>query len=196
MKIFALEYPLSATDSGHTPFRVWPDSCWILSRRPVFVPGFAPRFIGVPAIAVKISRLGKCVEPRFAPRYYAEWTAAIINLPAMPDSTPREALWESGYIPVFDNTLVIGNWVPLDPNPLPASLRLTLSGSTQRETEIPSLPAAAFDGAIHLLSAHNTLKMGDMILFPLSEGAFILDEGLHARITSGDAPELISTPYK
>ena len=75
MKIFALEYPLSATDSGHTPFRVWPDSCWILSRRPVFVPGFAPRFIGVPAIAVKISRLGKCVEPRFAPRYYAEWTA-------------------------------------------------------------------------------------------------------------------------
>ena len=46
------------------------DSSILYTGRPFFVPDYAQRFVATPTIVVRTGRLGKCIAPKFAHRYW------------------------------------------------------------------------------------------------------------------------------
>ncbi|MDE6010320.1 MAG: hypothetical protein K2F87_02580 [Muribaculaceae bacterium] len=193
MKIYA-EFPSTAQEPGRI---VWPDSCWLLSDRPLFVPDFAPIFMAQPMYAAKIGRLGKCVAPRFAARYVTRLTAALVILPA--DALRRI----SSGIPLppedycFDNAVVIGDWQEGDALPDLGIDMLYPAGAelTDVMTLAPGIPRhyPALTEAIVTLSQRNTLKMGDVILIPMPVEPIPLTE--EARINIAPASPEAPLPF-
>ncbi|MDE6271984.1 MAG: hypothetical protein K2M31_03150 [Muribaculaceae bacterium] len=182
---------------------IWPDSCWILSNRPVFIPDFDEYFIGVPALAGKIGRLGKTIAPKFARRYIGSLSAAIIIL-----SKNVEKTLEAGNIPAgssicFDNSIILGDWVDIDNNEIPEKpLTLRLEeffipdidkedrDAPWYDFEIKIAPESLFSTIVETSRRH-TLKMGDIILHPLVNYSIDLRENENIRIS---IPELSPTP--
>ncbi|MDE5773876.1 MAG: hypothetical protein K2H86_05415, partial [Muribaculaceae bacterium] len=93
---------------------VLPDSVGLINDRPLFVPDFDNGAVGYAAVAVKITRLGKCIEERFAHRYHTEYAPALV---VMPSSAAQ--MLENGVTPpatelCFDSAVVTGRWTVHD----------------------------------------------------------------------------------
>ncbi|MDE5842696.1 MAG: hypothetical protein K2H35_03035 [Muribaculaceae bacterium] len=164
--------PAIAPSAASCPWTVWPDSCWLLSNRPLFVPDFAPEFIALPALALKIGRLGKTVALRFAHRYISEFTAALLILPRR----AAEA-WAAGENPpaadlCFDNAIVVGDWMKLNPDYLTDTIKFNIFITDQKQNKSKQMHLYATPAEIYPLicdtSKTNILKMGDLMLLPLS----------------------------
>ena len=54
-----------------------PDSALLKNNKPFFLPDFSSEIHYETEVVVKISKLGKSIEPKFAPRYYDELTVGI-----------------------------------------------------------------------------------------------------------------------
>lgn len=150
--------------------------CWISfadnalsqSDKPFFVPDFAPEFSAAPALAVKICRLGKSVETRFASRYWCEFTGCI----SFRAQTLAQDLAMAG-LPAdmalsFDKSLFTGDFLPA----------VLLSDSCKLEMIVDESVVASFlvadlissvDEVISAVSNDNTVKIGDIIIPALPE---------------------------
>ena len=49
-----------------------PDSALLKNNKPFFIPDFSNEIHYETELVIKFNRLGKNIEPRFAPRYFAE----------------------------------------------------------------------------------------------------------------------------
>lgn len=85
------------------------DSCILYTGRPFFVPDFAQTFVATPAIVVRMNRLGKCVAPKFAHRYWDAFTAAFAVRACHSDDSRLTGLDRA-----FDGAAIVGEWVPVD----------------------------------------------------------------------------------
>lgn len=191
MKIYA-EFPITG-DRATIPL-IWPDSCWLLSDRPLYIPDFAPEFVAIPALACKVGRLGKCVAPRFASRYAGSWTAALIILPESALQLLSEGVMPRCSEWCFDNSLVIGDWQAeplrsLDISVEPADKWVPAGLSVLTESA-----SAALMQSLCNLSEHNTLKMGDLILVPLPVPPIPLAEGMNVAIRAMDYQQAPDSP--
>lgn len=54
-----------------------PDSAILKNNKPFFLPDFSSEIHYEAEVVVRISKLGKGIEPKFAPRYYDEVTMGI-----------------------------------------------------------------------------------------------------------------------
>ncbi|MCM1005976.1 MAG: fumarylacetoacetate hydrolase family protein [Prevotella sp.] len=75
MKIIALwnnyGMPEAEATSEARPVTVWlSDSCLLREGRPFYVPDWDDDFRLFPSVAIRIDRLGKGIQPRFASRYW------------------------------------------------------------------------------------------------------------------------------
>ena len=154
-------------NAGSCPFSWFliADSAVSNTGKPFYLPDENGRILATLSVAIKISRLGKSISPKFSYRYYSEMAPAVHFY--MPDM--EKELHEMG-LPTdpahnFDRALMVGDFIPFKPE---SEFRLSLN-----ET-----PAAVFsftnlfpdiDESISLLSSFNTLKMGDLILPGLSD---------------------------
>lgn len=92
-----------------------PETAYLRTGHPFFVPHFAKPCVVVPHLAVHISRLGRNVEERFAYRYYDAITVGVNfvakNLfeQAIAHSNP----WSCAT--GFDNAATVGHMEPLNP---------------------------------------------------------------------------------
>lgn len=91
-----------------------PDSALLKDGKPFFVPDFSEDLQYEAELVIRISRLGKNIAERFADRYYDAVTVGI-------DFTARDLqkeLRSQGYpweiCKGFDNSAVIGNFLPVD----------------------------------------------------------------------------------
>lgn len=84
---------------------VIPDSAIGRDSQPWFLPDFGTDWRGYEAVAVRISRLGKGIAPKFADRYVDAittlWVAEADNVAA---------------IDFMDGRVVTGKWLPLEPD--------------------------------------------------------------------------------
>ena len=181
MKIYA-QFTSNRQEPAHL---IWPDSCWLLSDRPLYIPDFAPRFAAIPALAAKAGRLGKNVAPRFAGRYLTRWTSALIILP----QSAIDLLDNGGVPPAdqycFDNAIVIGNWLLSDEIP-PFDLYISNPRSSDADISLSIAPdKEPVVRALCDLTRYNTLKMGDIIMAPLPIDPIPLSERLSLRISAG-----------
>lgn len=194
MKIFAS----FSTDKQERVRIVWPDSCWLLSDRPLYIPDFDPEFNALPMAAYRIDRLGKHIAPRFAHRYISNFSAGVVVMPekalqALLSGFPVDAM---NYC--FDNSIVIGNWQQTPVEEVVCKVMFPYSSSHEEsfQSAYPNIENVFY--ALSDFSRFNTIKMGDVMLLPLSIPAIKLKDNLQLIINTPDSNELplVNTRFK
>lgn len=154
MKLLALLRQPGCPVMNPPVIRHYPSSAIIVNGKPFFVPGFGDRWEARPGVALRICRLGKSIESRFASRYY-DAVAPVINFVPV-DFEHRPEL--GGLLTAIDSTVAMGPWQPLPESGTPWEL----DGFGTRITLPPSHVNA--DEAVAVLSRYAMMQMGDAVM--------------------------------
>ena len=125
-----------------------PDSAIQRDGKPFFIPPTAQHWRYMPAIAWRVSRLGKNIAPRFASRYYDAWCPCVLTK-GDTEGTGALALCHEG-------ALIHGEWRTESTDPVVFSL------GNNHATLTPDPESAV--RAIAEISAYGTLKIGDILI--------------------------------
>lgn len=131
-----------------------PDSALVRPGLPLFLPDFAGQWTATLHPALRVSRLGKGISRRFAPRYYDAVTL-ILRLSPEPSRKFPGALAAA-----FDGCVQLGQW---HGTAIDSTVDITVAGRSI--TLSPDSFAA--DEAIEAVSRYLTIRNGDIIA-PLS----------------------------
>lgn len=160
------------TEDGAVPYYYTvADFSMVKSDNPVFLPENDTRFEIYPSVAVRITRLGKFVAPRFAERYYEEMTVGVSVVAATRLQELRQAGLPWSEAVTFDRSLPLGNLLPKGEFES-EELRLTLTrgGNVASEDVIEyslSQLKMTIAETIAWASRYGTLKIGDLLLVGL-----------------------------
>jgi acylpyruvate hydrolase len=141
-----------------------PDSCILKNNKPFFLPDFSEDIQYEIEVVVKITRLGKGIEPGFASRYYGELTVGI-------DITARDIQnrmsdarlpWELSKC--FDGAAPLGKFIPLTSvkNIDDLNFRLDINGKTVQSGNTSDMVFST-NKIVSFVSRYFTLKTGDLI---------------------------------
>ena len=157
-----------------------PDSALLKDSKPFFIPDFSKRVDYETELVVRICRLGKNIAPRFAHRYYDAVTVGI-------DFTARDLQnklraegkpWEISK--GFDNSAVIGDFVPVgrfkDVQNL--NFHLNIDGNKVQEGHTCDM-IFKIDDLIAYVSQFYTLKIGDLLYTGTPVGVGPVSIGQH-----------------
>ncbi|RLJ64416.1 2-keto-4-pentenoate hydratase/2-oxohepta-3-ene-1,7-dioic acid hydratase in catechol pathway [Lacinutrix venerupis] len=162
-----------------------PDTAILLKKQPFFIPEFSQDVHHEVEVLVKINRVGKYIDKKFANKYYNEIGLGI-------DFTARDLQaklkekglsWEKAKS--FDGAAVIGDWLPKtefkDLNNLNFSLKKNDKTVQQGNT---NLMLWKIDEIIEYVSKYFTLKIGDIIFTgtPAGVGKVIANDKLKGYI--------------
>jgi len=133
--------------------------------KPFFIPDFSEDMQYETEVVVKINRLGKCINRKFASRYYDEITVGIdMTARDLQRKLKKEGLpWEISKS--FDNSAVIGKFVSLSEegwNIDAIPFRLDIDGKTIQQGNTADMIFKT-DKIIEYISRFVTLKTGDLI---------------------------------
>ncbi len=141
-----------------------PDSAIVLKNQPFFIPEFSNDIHHEVEILIKINRIGKHIDKRFAHKYYDEiglgidFTARDLQSQLKEKGLP----WEKAK--GFDGSAVIGKFLPKksfkDLDKINFSLKK--NGVVQQKGNT-SLMLWKIDELIEYISKYFTLKIGDVI---------------------------------
>ncbi len=145
-------------------FFMKPDSALLLDNKPFFLPDFSKDLHHEIELVIKISRLGKNIEAKFAHRYYDEiglgidFTARDIQRHLIEKGLP----WEKAK--AFDSSAVLGKFLTKeelgDMNQILFSLKKNGEVVQAGDSQLMIFP---FDTIIEHVSKYVTLKIGDLI---------------------------------
>ncbi|MCQ2340846.1 MAG: hypothetical protein MJZ48_00065 [Paludibacteraceae bacterium] len=121
------------------------DASLLNQRKPFFVPDWAQDFRYIPCVVARICRLGKCIDQRYAARYY-DAVASGLDFVAYDLLNTHYA-----QATAFDNSLCVGEW------------RTTTEADETTRQQIAQ--------AIHQASQIVTLRMGDLVYIDLAQEA-------------------------
>ncbi|GAL81651.1 MULTISPECIES: fumarylacetoacetate hydrolase family protein [Algibacter] len=141
-----------------------PDTAILLKKQPFFIPDFSDDVHYEVEVLVKINRVGKHIDRKFAHKYYQEiglgidFTARDLQAKLKAKGLP----WEKAKS--FDGAAVIGDWIPVEEvenvDDINFSLKkndfIVQNGNT-------SLMLWKIDELIEYVSKYFTLKIGDII---------------------------------
>jgi 2-keto-4-pentenoate hydratase/2-oxohepta-3-ene-1,7-dioic acid hydratase in catechol pathway len=162
------------------------DASLLKDGKPFYIPDFSSDVQYETEIVVKISRLGKSIDRRFAHRYFDEVTVGIDMTARDLQNKFRETGLPWELCKSFDNSAVIGQFVRLadleyDFNDLP--FHLDVNGRTAQEGNT-SCMLFKIDEIIEYVSRFVTLKIGDLIYTgtPAGVGKIHIDDHLEGFI--------------
>lgn len=135
------------------------DSSILPNGRPLFVPDWATDFVGTLCAVFRVNRLGKCVAPRFAHRY---WDALAAGLLTHGVDAAGQAIADNALTRAHDGALVLGQMVNRDSLPDSGILQWTVSNTWQGQLSLEGLIDHA-ESTLSLVSQYMTLKMGDLL---------------------------------
>jgi len=148
------------------------DSSLLKDGKPFFIPDFSSDMQYETEVVVKINRLGKCINRRFASRYYDEVTVGIdMTARDLQRKLRKDALpWELSK--AFDYSAVTGKFVSLekegwDINSIP--FRLDIDGKTVQHGNTENM-IFKINEIIEYVSRFITLRTGDLIFTGTPEG--------------------------
>lgn len=146
-------------------FFLKPDSALLIKNQPFFYPEFSSQVEHEIELVVRIDKVGKCIEERFAHRYYSSVALGI-------DFTARDLQREakSKGLPWtlskgFDGSAVVSDFVPLSDlggDVQHLSFSLARNGQTVQEGNTADM-LCSVDRMISYLSRFMLLRTGDMI---------------------------------
>ncbi len=141
-----------------------PDTSILLKKQPFFIPDFSDDVHHEVEILVKINKVGKYIDKKFAHKYYDEiglgidFTARDLQAQLKAKGLP----WEKAK--AFDGAAVVGKWLPKakfqDINNINFSLKKNEEIVQAANTE---LMLWKVDELIEYVSKYFTLKIGDII---------------------------------
>jgi 2-keto-4-pentenoate hydratase/2-oxohepta-3-ene-1,7-dioic acid hydratase in catechol pathway len=156
-----------------------PDSALITGNRPFYLPEFSTDMHYETELVVRIHKLGRHIEERFAHKYYADITVGI-------DFTARDVQqrlksqglpWELAK--AFDGSAVLGDWVPLgDRNIQDLHFHLDKNGKTVQQGHTADM-LFQVNQIISFVSKYFTLKIGDLIYTGTPAGVGKVEIGDH-----------------
>jgi len=148
-----------------------PETAVVLHRQPFFIPDFTQDVHYEAEVVVRINRLGKHIEERFAHKYYDAVTLGI-------DFTARDLQaklkakglpWERAK--AFDGSAVVGTFLPKDKFAELNNLNFELhkNGNVVQKGNTSNM-LNSIDQIIAFASQYFTLKIGDLIFTGTPEG--------------------------
>ncbi len=148
-----------------------PDTAILPKNFPFFIPDFSSDIHHEIEVLVKINRVGKHIDPKFAHKYYDEiglgidFTARDVQAKLKDQGLP----WEKAK--AFDGSAVIGDFLPKSEFKSLENLtfELTNNGETA-QTGDTSHMLWKIDELISYVSQYFTLKIGDIIFTGTPEG--------------------------
>lgn len=171
MKVIVFGNNLKGDDGpADTSWYVVADSAISNSGKPFFIPD-GEKVEAALGMAVRISRLGKSIAPRFARRYYHEIAPAVhFRLPEKMRGL-RERMLPVSPAVSFDRSVMTDFYREVE-NPKDLNLSMRINGK-----EVLSLTTEDFSKPIEELigefSKTNTVKIGDVIVPCLTKGVEI-----------------------
>ena len=158
------------------------DSSILYTGRPFFVPDFAGQFVAAPSIVVRMGRLGKCVAPKFAHRYWDAMTAGF-SVVAHDDVDSRLTAIDRA----FDGAAIVGDWMPVAEveHPLQAVLEFMVDGTVVSRHCLADM-AWPLDEMVAAVSTRCSIKMGDLLFTGDAAPAMPLAPGMHMTARLGD----------
>ena len=148
-----------------------PESAQLKDGKPFFIPDFSKEVHYETEIVVKLNRLGKCIEERFAHRYYDEITVGI-------DFTARDIQrdlkqqglpWEVSK--AFDNSAAIGRFISKNEfqDIQNINFHLDIDSKIVQKGNTSDM-IYSIDKIVAHVSQYFTLKIGDLIFTGTPEG--------------------------
>ncbi|PXY42562.1 2-hydroxyhepta-2,4-diene-1,7-dioate isomerase [Flavobacterium cheongpyeongense] len=141
-----------------------PDSAVLLKQHPFVIPEFSEDIHHEIEIIVKINKVGKYIEPKFAHKYYEEISVGIDFTARDLQATLKEKglPWEKAK--AFDGSAVIGDFLPktLFSSVENINFELTNNSKTVQKGNT-RLMLWKIDELISYVSQYFTLKIGDVI---------------------------------
>lgn len=156
---------LSNEVPGEPVFFMKPDSSLLRNNDPFYIPEWSNDIHHEIELVIRISRLGKGIEKRFAHRYYdriglgVDFTARDVQNELKSKGLP----WEKAK--AFDRAAVIGNpflGKEIFPDLKNIQFRLDINGTTVQDGN-SGLMIYDFEDIISYVSKYVTLKIGDLI---------------------------------
>ncbi|WP_303317349.1 fumarylacetoacetate hydrolase family protein [Flavivirga abyssicola] len=158
-----------------------PDTAILLKKQPFFIPDFSDDVHHEVEVLVKINRVGKHIDRKFAHKYYKEiglgidFTARDLQSKLKAKGLP----WEKAK--AFDGAAVVGNWMDVSEFKDVDDINFSL----QKNNEIvqkgnTSLMLWKINELIEYVSKYFTLKIGDIIFTgtPAGVGKVIANDKL------------------
>lgn len=151
MKIVGITYC-----EGTKQLYLKPDSALLVGGKPFFLPPFGEQVVAHWCLVGRINRLGRNIEEKFAHRYYDAYTWGL-NIQVLDELQKgyKGDAWTRAT--AFDNSLVVGEMVPVTEPLLKANWVCTL------------------EQAIAQSSRYITLRMGDLVAVDSVEPPFLLE---------------------
>jgi 2-keto-4-pentenoate hydratase/2-oxohepta-3-ene-1,7-dioic acid hydratase in catechol pathway len=148
-----------------------PDSAVLLKQHPFVIPEFSEDIHHEIEIIVKISKVGKYIEPKFAHKYYDEisvgidFTARDLQMKLKAKGLP----WEKAK--AFDGSAVIGDFLSKEQFSSLENITFELTNNGKSvQTSDSSYMLWKIDELISYVSQFFTLKIGDIIFTGTPEG--------------------------
>lgn len=173
-----------------------PDTSILLKGQPFFIPEFSQDVHHEVEVLVRINRIGKHIQPKFAHKYYdqiglgIDFTARDLQAKLKAKGLP----WEKAK--GFDGAAVVGKWLPKEslPHVDDLTFSLTKNGETVQSGS-SSLMLWKIDELIAYVSQFFTLKIGDIIFTgtPAGVGPVAINDNLVGTL---EGQELFSIKVK
>ena len=162
-----------------------PDTAILPKNQPFFVPDFSTDIHHEVEILVKINKVGKYIDKKFAHKYYnqiglgIDFTARDLQSDLKAKGLP----WEKAK--AFDGAAVVGNWLPKThfENVDNINFRLDKNDQTVQNGNT-NLMLWKIDELIEYISKYFTLKIGDIIFTgtPAGVGKVVANDQLKGYI--------------
>lgn len=200
MKIFSIlnNYNTGLNESNTHSGTFWtivPDSVMLRSGKPMFLPQEDKSYMICPSICLRIGKLGKRVESRFAYRYIDAMAPATAIIPCEAIPKFQEEVIPQGGDWLFDGAVIIGDFtdIPQGKEELERTLKeatisLNHNGKNTKwegarmHREVPEI--------ISSISYYNTIKSGDMILAGINTLGVLAHIDTPAEATLNGIPRL------
>ncbi|MDG2397604.1 MAG: fumarylacetoacetate hydrolase family protein [Flavobacteriaceae bacterium] len=160
-------------------FFLKPDSSILKNNKPFFIPNFSNRIEYEVEILIRINRIGKNIQKKFANKYYNEIGLGIdFTARDIQNSLKKKGLpWERAK--AFDNSAVVGKWINKNhfSNIDDISFHLEKNGKVVQKGNTKNM-IWKLNELISEVSKFLTLKIGDIIFSgtPSGVGKIYIDD--------------------